>query len=791
VTRDFGLQLCNNSPHEEVSFAMRLAVVFFILLLALTTLVGCQADSPNADDGDMAPPPTVVADDDDDDDDDDDNDDDDDDDDNDDDDDDDNNDDDNDTPDPGADPDRDGIPTGEEWLDGTDPFDPSDARAWHPELGGHPRLFAGSSEWLAARKRYQDGDEESVRLFNRFLSTANRAPRVQDPDAYSFGFDQVNGFTASAAAVAALVLDDPTYAQKAVDITTSLNFDLNMWRIEEWDHGTILGSTALVNFCLAFDLLVGFELVTPADAEAMRTALLDYTRMLQFLYVTIPIAKFVANNHVIKLCAGFAVVGMTFNDIPDAARWVNLGVTSSIHTLLEFQMPPGGGQAEGPIYLDYSFTTFAPFSAAYHHFAQGEDYPYKLDCRTYSGFPCSGDIVQVTDPVVDPRLDELLDWRMALSMPGGYAAPLDDSSLSCGQPGLIATLYDRPDFAWAYRETAKCTFAGSSWATLEWLYQPLSPAPAEPPYNAVFMPEAGQAVLRTGWAATDLFALQNGEHGRARLAGIGHEQADATSFILHALGEFFVIDSGYPGYADRRHTCFGDNHNVILIDGAGPPIGLYYALADADAYLDDFVESPELQASRVSSTYAGANLERRLALIGDDYFITSDLVEAESEHTFTWLMHTLTGGDTDGVFTLLEDGVLLERPGGVLRTHIQSLPGPPDLREGENEHSLGHHAIETHAVLEAETSSQRTRFLAVHLPAGEAELLPTVTPFSDGSQIGFRIAGEDFVDVISAGDDVALPPGVVGDAGRAADMVWQRLDPLTLEPISWHVFYAP
>ncbi|MCZ7586312.1 MAG: hypothetical protein M5R36_24965 [Deltaproteobacteria bacterium] len=95
----------------------------------------------------------------------------------------------------------------------------------------------------------------------------------------------------------------------------------------------------------------------------MRAAILDYAAVLHDMYVTIPIVLATQNNHAIKFASGLGAVGMLFNDTREAALYVNFALATAPWILFDFQMAPGGGQGEGPNYLDYTLQTFWPLRA--------------------------------------------------------------------------------------------------------------------------------------------------------------------------------------------------------------------------------------------------------------------------------------------------------------------------------------------------------------------------------------------------------------------------------------------
>ncbi|MCZ7586311.1 MAG: heparinase II/III-family protein [Deltaproteobacteria bacterium] len=277
-----------------------------------------------------------------------------------------------------------------------------------------------------------------------------------------------------------------------------------------------------------------------------------------------------------------------------------------------------------------------------------------------------------------------------------------------------------------------------------------------------------------------VFAALNGEHDKARLSGIGHEQADATSFVLHALGEYFVIDSGYINWSERLRVAGATHHNLVLVDGEGPSLGLLYVFADADAWLDEFTDETAWRSARVYSEYEGASVSRRVAVVGEDYFITEERVAADAPRTFTWQSHMNAGGDTDGTFTPLADGALVERPLAVLRTYLQSLPGPPSFGTRVDEHAASHSVAGTHNVLTADVAADEARFLSLHLVAAEKADLPEVTNASAGELLINVVGGDGYLDAVISSPGGAFeiePDEDIGTIRSDAELVWVRVDP--------------
>jgi hypothetical protein len=374
---------------------------------------------------------------------------------------------------------------------------------------------------------------------------------------------------------------------------------------------------------------------------------------------------------------------------------------------------------------------------------------------------------------------------MAMTMPPGYVAPIDDSNELCGHSGSIAALFGRADYAWHYRYGGVCTENTNALALLELPNLPQIPASSPPTIGpSVAFVEGGQAVLRTAWSEDAWLALLIGEHGKARNIR-GHEQPDATSFLLYALGENFAIDSGYGRYDERARVAQARNHSLILVDEKGPPLGIDGILTDANAWLSEFVDEPPFRSVRVDTAYAGATIRRRLAMIGEDYFAVDDLAQSAAVRDYAWLLQANAGGTTDGALTLFDDGGLIERPLGQMRVWLQSDAGPPWISQETAEHNWDAGPYQTHAVLRGEVEAAAARFLSLLLPALSGENPPIVSAAAVGGRLVYQLQTPVYLDVLLAGPagDFDLPPtgDFPGVLSTDAEFAWVRCDPAGYE----------
>ncbi len=657
--------------------------------------------------------------------------------------------------DPEGDEDADGVSNGDEIEDGTDPRNPADANAWHPEMKEYPRLLLDRQGWIAVRQKIRDEDPEYTAMYQRVLSRADDTPREMPEGVFNPSVLETNGLIARGAALVGFISDNPLMTQKAAQMLLQVDVQLDLLPLADFDAATIHGGAAMVYFSQTYDLLAGFGQLADESLAACAQSLREMAERLYEYHVVSPwriLLHFTQNNHNIRFASGIGMAGMTLNLLPEAAKYVNYAVTDTTYFLLDWQNCVGGCQAEGPNYLDYSAACYLPFYMAYHRFAQGLTYPYRVDCsnRLFPG--CEEINVDVADPWVDSRLADVHRWRFSIVMPDGRAPNIDDANFACGYPALMAAFHQDPPQMWIYTDSEKCRNAGTTLSLEHLALMDQMPEPAPPDFGPTIMMEpAGQAILRDGWETGDFYALVIGEHGHARVHGMGHEQPDATSFIFYALGELFAIDSGYIEWEERWRVASAENHNLILVDGRGPTTGLMGLGCDVDAYLSDLVDEDALKMVRVKSRYALTDVERLVGMIPESAFFTIDRAKPAFSRLLTWQFHANAGGSTDGVMTAGDGEALVERPDAVMKVHLASNLDGTQYETATREHGFTHGDIDTHEVFEASAQGEDALFISVE-PVGLTEdNLPPVTFYrDDGRVVAAMIEYEDRVIFIAA-----------------------------------------
>ena len=688
--------------------------------------------------------------------------------------------------------DLDGIVDKREAIDGTDPDDPASARAWHPdEIGPFPRLVAAADRWAFVREQVQNSVEPYRTDFRQATSGADAAPAEPSVSDYDPNACLYNARLARKAAVRFWGQGNAADAAKASALIRNTDPNFEVWTYDTLDHGGILVSQALILLCQTYEILAVSDGFGPGEAEQAAATIKQLAASMVHFYVDFMPLWLMAtrNNHTIKFWAGIGYVALTFNDWDRAAELINGALTETVYWQLEIQNCPGAGCCpEGPNYLAYSAINYLPFFLAYSRFADGRVYPYKTSCAHHVWPWCEPEIVEMGDPLDDARFIELHEWWRRLRLPGGYGPPLDDANLHCFPLGVIAAVTGDGRYQWAHENGAQCmNFTGDlSWEQM--LLTPDAPAAQTPPDDELFWssPEAGQAVARSGWDDDARYLLLNAEHDKARVQGMGHEQPDATSFQLVALGEMFLIDSGYISYDERQHVAGPENHNLILVDGQGPPRGFQGLGTDVDAYLTEAQRDGDVAYFVAQSAWAGASFTRWTGLIADDYFVVADWADGNGAHAYDWLGHTQAGGTTNGEFFPADNGATLQRPNGDMTLAVAAAPGGAVLSDYEDEHGFSHGGIQLHRVLRARAVADDPTFLAVFAPLWPDDPQPVLRSPNCGDSVAVHILEKDgVIDVCASalpGTDNELAPTATELPRIASDaqLFWVRWDAATL-----------
>ena len=392
-----------------------------------------------------------------------------------------------------------------------------------------------------------------------------------------------------------------------------------------------------------------------------------------------------------------------------------------------------------------------------------------------------------------------------VSVPDGSLAPIDD-----GNPGrshfggaLPASLPTTSASYWRWANTperlstdASIDLSADSIVAYD---DTVTPAPPTWEPTQVYA-EGGTATLRSDWSADATMALVLGEHdtasefGRDR-TGQGrypqsHEHADPGAFLLHAFGERLALDPGYLSFTDHGLVNQPEDHNIVLIDGQGPPDYLRASFdwaadpggrppAEGQSTLAHPVVSEAGDAVSVATAYRGAQIDRRVIFGADRYLVVADRVDAPAGADVSWMLHGNGGGTSGGTFEPSAVGGRWTIGGARLDSGIATTEGAPELAVTDEVHEGVGAARLTHSALAASTTAAGSPVGAIQLlyPTRSGSAPPTIERTeADGAVtlVATDPTDDREVTVVQRGDAERRPAGRRGldrrgPAGGRAD----------------------
>ncbi|UOQ70376.1 heparinase II/III domain-containing protein [Hymenobacter cellulosilyticus] len=576
-----------------------------------------------------------------------------------------------------------------------------------------------------------------------------------------------------------------TAAEKATLIATTrglletINTDVevfatlsNLSSYNEWQWR----SKDLIDYLIAYDLLRGAGETDNSLTAAKRrlqefAGNLDSQAVKPFRPVSFASYEFfkqVKNNHALMTAAALGMAAVVLNDVGSATHvsrrptsWINHGLYNIDNVLwqdAQRQSDPTkvAGYAEGPYYFKYAFLNCLPFFRAMGNFLPDNTLTYSF----------GGTSRPIRNPYYDPRYDQLYDWITAILLPDGRLPALEDSFVDMGMPELALTgksRYLKP----LHLGSLSGRQLNSLTAQLRdvsvdmraaYLAANLTPtAPTNTTLTA--LPHSGNLVFRSGNDSLATYLHLNGKGGTAQANSGGHSQADASSFLLYAHGQLLALDPGYLSYGRRDSLGQATNHNMLLVDNAGPAIGAPSAPNDAPASIRAAFQTDKLTYGEVQTAYKSATITRKTLFIRNSYYLLADFVQAAAAHTYTWQLHGYgleNGPAATGTFTdnLAGHEGTWQKNGVSLLAHVTATGGASGYTKATNRHELTYNTSEKHTTLLVQKSgAASTQFLAALVPFNSTA--PLLTTTSTASTAAVTARGE-YQDLAFAQADTVL-----------------------------------
>ncbi|MGI4871519.1 MAG: heparinase II/III domain-containing protein [Janthinobacterium lividum] len=524
-------------------------------------------------------------------------------------------------------------------------------------------------------------------------------------------------------------------------------------------------SKELIDYLVAYDLLRGAG-ETPASLAVGQTRLQEFAGNLyqqaMTPYSIYTYYGYIKNNHALMTSAALGMAAVVLNDATSAdatrqpAKWVGAGLYQIDNILWrdaqrQSDSTQVAGYAEGPYYFKYGMLNCLPYFRAMGNFLPDGRLPYTFEGSTRS----------IRNPYYDPKYQLLYGWLTALLLPDGRMPALADSYVDMAMPELALT--GNPQYT-KTMAASRLTGTGMNSALAQlrdltvdmraaWLAAAVAPtAQSNPTLTA--LPGAGSLVFRSGNDSLATYLHVYGRGGIAQASSGGHSQGDAGSFVLEAQGQLLALDPGYLSYGRRAEVGQATNHNLVLVDGAGPAIGSPGTPSPAQAAIQNTFTTPQLTYGEATTAYRNASITRKTLFVRNSYFLVADALTAAAAHAYTWQLHGygLDGGTaTTGIFAgslPAHEGTWVKNGVGLL-AHVTATGGTATYSTATNPHETTYNTAENHTTLLVQSASTpQTQFLAALYPYTTQR--PSVATTSQPTTAALAATNAGFVDIAFA-----------------------------------------
>lgn len=613
----------------------------------------------------------------------------------------------------------------------------SNSGTWHPELTQRPRILFKAAEKDGIINRIKNDDlfrSLYKNLYNSIFETADtRAELAMVTKNAAFVY-AIN-FKPSGNTIVLLSSSERENLKKIVlDGFKNANISVSsVFNFDDWQYR----AKEVISYCEAFDLLAGSgisseELWQNGGEEIHNFVANLYSEVNNSLYQNY--APY--NNFRLITGAALVISAISFNNVGSSdvqeqpANWVSLGLYNIDKTLWDYQSHPDieTGYSESTYYLTYAMKFAIPAIVGLKNFLG--DFTENFSGRT------------VRSPWYDPKYKKLFNTITKLKLPDGRVTPIENSYLDAMFPEL-AILGKMPGnsnyYSWnlSDRNYKKLDYSLSSTYDLRADYICNAVNFSNPPENwkpTQFLPEAGSIVMRSSWDTLATFLHVTGKHGRARDANSslpsGHNHADETSFILFAGGKMLSLHPGYYHYDQSNELKWGENHNLILVDGLGPDSS--YAASSTgnyiygtDAYIKNYFSHPQTDFAEVFTNYQNTDFRRSILFPQKSFFIIIDEIKSNTNRTFTFQLHG-NGLADDGTyepnFSQNETKWFCEDM--ILKAKVLAEDGNELFSTVNKKHAPHYRTWEYHSALHVDKIAVNTKFLTILFPYHRNETEP-------------------------------------------------------------------
>lgn len=546
------------------------------------------------------------------------------------------------------------------------------------------------------------------------------------------------------------------------------DFENYLWRSNE-----------LTNNLIGYDLLKGAGVPNSLLANA-KSKLQEYAGNLHaevaFDFLNLGFFSLHVDNHALRSAGALGLAAVVLNDLTSTTvderpmNWLSAGLYSIDNVFWRdagnAQSIPGimAGYAEGPHYVRFGMKHVLPFFHALHNFIPDTSVVVSFDGNTRT----------VRHPWHDPNFQLVYEWILRTRLPDGRFPALEDSFTDVCYPELAIlenpSYVVLPSFSRFHPSQTSNMWEQLNHSTDDVVADYIaSMTPSQPATFADFqgLKESGNLVFRSGWDSTSTFVHFTAKNGKMRTSAKGHNQADASSFTLMSRNQLLALDPGYLRWDRRLEVGQAPNHNLILVDGAGPATASTTNAGDADAFIEDVYDLQHLDYAEVRCAYNGVDIVRRPVFMHKDYLVLADQCWDGVSHNYDWRLHGhgLEGGDSIhgqfGFDAAAQKGTWHKNGVNLLAT-VTAKGGISGISRQTNVHELRYDSIESHTTLVVNKSGPNADFLSILLPfEADSSQVEVLCAPQCGS---LRIQRGDYLDIASVeGMVTAGVSGLPGD----------------------------
>lgn len=496
---------------------------------------------------------------------------------------------------------------------------------------------------------------------------------------------------------------------------------LNTSHWSEWCNAP----DGILNYLIGIDLLRASGNLSEARFDACRDALAPQVAEACAIAPRLP-----QNNWRISTDAAVGTAALLWWQRPGkwpVEQWLRAAL-DGLERMLYGLLSADGAYEEGPGYSRRSVIPFIRFAWVY---------------KRLSG----------VDLLNHEHLSKWHRWQVEVKAPDGSNFAFDDSGR--GDGCYPHALLVHPDFRqaglqrWAYERTPS---AVGGWAAEAMLVFDDAVAATPPRWSrSRVLPDSGTAIFRSGWGDQAVMGLLLARPLRplgTDIVNTAHRHDDPTHFCIAAHGQHLAIDSTYGGgySAAQRYSYYlaPDAHNMILVDGKGPPRRTgYHAdyrrgnVSQSDGRVVELCRSRRLYGAQAVTSYQGVDFRRSMFFVRERYFVVIDQVESPRVHEYAWLLHGA------GEMKLLHDGAVWTNEAARLTARLV-LPACPAVQP-----LTGHHGSdEDHSYIRNLVTGDDLLFAAVLVPDAAESPDPEIRLLSrDPVALSVRLAGARREDV--------------------------------------------